>query len=133
MTVRKSQRTVSIGYVRGDGDFALLATLNNKDNFMNDEEFDHLYVEKDDLTVRDFRGNELHEGDPLIVSIEEELYEGKFLSKHNKFKVNVYIPFLESNYLVLPSSVMLDIEEKGRIDSLTYHSQPLGHPLEISN
>lgn len=31
--------TVSIGYHREDGDFAVLATLNNNDDFMSDEEF----------------------------------------------------------------------------------------------
>ena len=32
-------KTVSIGYHREDGDFAVLATLNNNDDFMSDEEF----------------------------------------------------------------------------------------------
>jgi len=32
-------RTVSIGYHREDGDFAVLATLNNNDDFMSDEQF----------------------------------------------------------------------------------------------
>ena len=32
-------KTVSIGYYREDGDFAVLATLNNNDDFMSDEEF----------------------------------------------------------------------------------------------
>ena len=32
-------KTVSIGYHREDGDFAILATLNNNDEFMSDEEF----------------------------------------------------------------------------------------------
>ena len=31
--------TVSLGYHREDGDFAVLATLNNNDDFMSDEEF----------------------------------------------------------------------------------------------
>ena len=32
-------KTVSLGYHREDGDFAVLATLNNNDDFMSDEEF----------------------------------------------------------------------------------------------
>jgi hypothetical protein len=32
-------KTVSIGYHREDGDFAVLATLNNNDDFMSNEEF----------------------------------------------------------------------------------------------
>jgi len=32
-------KTVSIGYHRDDGDFAILATLNNNDDFMSDEQF----------------------------------------------------------------------------------------------
>jgi hypothetical protein len=31
--------TVSLGYHREDGDFAVLATLNNNDDYMSDEEF----------------------------------------------------------------------------------------------
>ena len=32
-------KTVSLGYHREDGDFAVLATLNNNDDYMSDEEF----------------------------------------------------------------------------------------------
>jgi hypothetical protein len=46
-------KTVSIGYYREDGDFAILATLNNNDNNLPDDEFNKLiklveseYVEK---------------------------------------------------------------------------------------
>ena len=46
-------KTVSIGYYREDGDFAILATLNNNDNNLPDGEFNKLiklveseYVEK---------------------------------------------------------------------------------------
>jgi hypothetical protein len=35
-------KTVSIGYTRDDGDFAILATLNNNDEHMSDEDFDEL-------------------------------------------------------------------------------------------
>lgn len=45
MTVRIQQRCVSIGYYREDGDFAVLATLNNIDNFMSDEVFDAFVYE----------------------------------------------------------------------------------------
>ncbi len=41
--------TVSIGYHRMDGDFALLATLNNKDEDMPEEVFAGIVVE---LTMR---------------------------------------------------------------------------------
>lgn len=36
------QRTVSIGFMREDGDFAILATLNNKDDHLSDEDFGEL-------------------------------------------------------------------------------------------
>ena len=35
-------KTVSIGYHRDDGDFAILATLNNNDEHMSDEDFGEL-------------------------------------------------------------------------------------------
>lgn len=35
-------KTVSIGYHREDGDFAVLATLNNNDGHMTDEDFGEL-------------------------------------------------------------------------------------------
>lgn len=35
-------RTVTIGYTRDDGDFAVLATLNNNDEHMTDVFFDQL-------------------------------------------------------------------------------------------
>ena len=34
--------TVSIGYQREDGDFAILATLNNNDEHMDEKQFDNL-------------------------------------------------------------------------------------------
>ena len=46
-------KTVSIGYYREDGDFAILATLNNNDGLLSDQRFKQLielvegeYVEK---------------------------------------------------------------------------------------
>jgi hypothetical protein len=36
------QRTVSIGFMREDGDFAILATLNNEDNHLSHEDFNEL-------------------------------------------------------------------------------------------
>ena len=46
-------KTVSIGYFRDDGDFAILATLNNNDGLLSDQRFKQLvelvegeYVEK---------------------------------------------------------------------------------------
>jgi len=36
-------KTVSIGYHREDGDFAVLATLNNNDDFMSDEQFGEVF------------------------------------------------------------------------------------------
>lgn len=33
-------KTVSIGFFREDGDFAVLATLNNNDGFLTEEAFD---------------------------------------------------------------------------------------------
>jgi hypothetical protein len=35
-------KTVSIGYHREDGDFAVLATLNNNDEHMHDEDFEQI-------------------------------------------------------------------------------------------
>ena len=35
-------KTVSIGYHREDGDFAVLATLNNNDGHMDDEDFEYV-------------------------------------------------------------------------------------------
>lgn len=35
-------KTVSIGFMRDDGDFALFATLNNLDEHMNQDEFQEL-------------------------------------------------------------------------------------------
>jgi hypothetical protein len=35
-------KTVSIGYTRDDGDFAVLATINNNDGHLSDEDFDEL-------------------------------------------------------------------------------------------
>ena len=35
-------KTVSIGYTRDDGDFAVLATINNNDGHMSDKDFDEL-------------------------------------------------------------------------------------------
>ena len=35
-------KTVSIGFMREDGDFALFATLNNLDEHMNQDEFQEL-------------------------------------------------------------------------------------------
>ena len=35
-------KTVSIGYLREDGDFAILATLNNNDDHYSEEGFDNL-------------------------------------------------------------------------------------------
>ena len=35
-------KTVTIGYTREDGDFAVIATLNNNDGHMSDEDFDEL-------------------------------------------------------------------------------------------
>jgi len=35
-------KTVSIGYHRDDGDFAVLATLNNNDEHMLDEDFEQI-------------------------------------------------------------------------------------------
>ena len=37
-----TQRTYSIGFTRDDGDFAILATLNNNDEHMTDEDFEEL-------------------------------------------------------------------------------------------
>lgn len=37
-----TQRSVTIGFKRYDGDFAILATLNNKDEHVSDEHFDKL-------------------------------------------------------------------------------------------
>ena len=46
-------KTVSIGYYREDGDFAILSTLNNNDGNLTDDEFnkliklvEHEFVEK---------------------------------------------------------------------------------------
>lgn len=36
------QRTVSIGFMREDGDFAILATLNNEDKHLSHEDFNEL-------------------------------------------------------------------------------------------
>jgi hypothetical protein len=35
-------KTVSIGYYREDGDFAILATLNNNDGLLSDQKFKQL-------------------------------------------------------------------------------------------
>jgi len=35
-------KTVSIGYFRDDGDFAILATLNNNDGLLSDQRFKQL-------------------------------------------------------------------------------------------
>jgi len=35
-------KTVSIGTMRDDGDFAIIATLNNNDEHMTDKDFDEL-------------------------------------------------------------------------------------------
>jgi hypothetical protein len=35
-------KTVSIGYFRDDGDFAILATLNNNDGLLSDQKFKQL-------------------------------------------------------------------------------------------
>lgn len=35
-------KTVSIGIMRDDGDFAILATLNNNDGYLTQREFDRL-------------------------------------------------------------------------------------------
>jgi hypothetical protein len=35
-------KTVSIGYFREDGDFAILATLNNNDGLLSDQKFKQL-------------------------------------------------------------------------------------------
>jgi hypothetical protein len=37
-----NMKTVSIGFMREDGDFALFATLNNLDEHMNQDEFQEL-------------------------------------------------------------------------------------------
>ena len=37
-----NMKTVSIGFMRDDGDFALFATLNNLDEHMNQDEFQEL-------------------------------------------------------------------------------------------
>ena len=38
-------RTVTIGYARDDGDFAVLATLNNNDEGLSASQFDQLVIE----------------------------------------------------------------------------------------
>lgn len=38
-------KTVSIGYTRDDGDFAILATLNNNDEHLSDSDFESLWRE----------------------------------------------------------------------------------------
>lgn len=38
-------KTVSVGFYRDDGDFAVLATLNNNDGHMSDEKFEELVGE----------------------------------------------------------------------------------------
>lgn len=38
-------KTVSIGFTREDGDFAVLATLNNNDSHLNDSDFNALVGE----------------------------------------------------------------------------------------
>lgn len=40
----KPAKTVSIGFHRDDGDFQLLATLNNNDDLLSDIDFDELVV-----------------------------------------------------------------------------------------
>lgn len=37
-------KTISFGYFRDDGDFAILATLNNNDDFLTDNTFSCLIV-----------------------------------------------------------------------------------------
>lgn len=57
--------SASIGYTRDDGDFAILATLNNKDEHMDERVFNNL-VEMNRLFFQSI----LH--DESIISLERE-------------------------------------------------------------
>ena len=53
-------KTISIGYERDDGDFAILATLNNNDELMPQAEFEQFAFEikeRFQLALRDEQGD----------------------------------------------------------------------------
>jgi hypothetical protein len=57
-------RNVSIGFMRDDGDFQILATFNNSDGLMSDINFSRL--------VRDTRERFIHLVDETMVALERQ-------------------------------------------------------------
>ena len=51
-------KTVSIGTMRDDGDFAILATLNNNDEHMTDKDFEELKMALV-LTIANYTGAQI--------------------------------------------------------------------------
>ena len=57
-------KTVSIGFTRGDGDFAVLATLNNNDDHMRESTFEAI--------VENLRQSFTEETGEQVVAIERQ-------------------------------------------------------------